>query len=488
MNSFSQTLSSYIEKKDANISQMAAFCNIDRSSMYKIVHGTRKPSSEDFVCQLSTFLKLSPEESEHFMEQYRILLLGEKEYIRRKGVHEFLLECFDAPSAKAPASYRKVFSSFPGNDENSCALHGYGNILNAFGYVAQEEMAKENGLLRVRMQPDTGFFDMLKSVTDSMTAAGRLRIRHLLALDGNNMPGSGSTYNLDLLKSLLPAVREFSDYDMYCYHTNLHNGRVTFSFLPYVVISTDYVLQMSQDFKFGMLLKNRDTVTFCCEVFDKMLGACIPMTFDVRNIRDLLYYGRRRVAGSGPISFQMYPCLSFFLTPELLEKYVRKEIPGRSFILRAAMEIARNDLAQIGSSPATILVSEQGLREFLDSGILREFPDDLYLPPSLEDRVKMLRSYLTIIDQYSVSFRIVRSSFGNTSSRTSIWVEDSCVYILFTNTHGNQKYLYLRDCAILDSFREYFRNIPDLTCLNGEESIRLLRSLLDEAERKLAGA
>ena len=64
MNEFSQYLSSLIAQKNAAITQMAAFCGVDRSTMYKIVHGTRKPASEELIHEISCFLKLTPTESD----------------------------------------------------------------------------------------------------------------------------------------------------------------------------------------------------------------------------------------------------------------------------------------------------------------------------------------------------------------------------------------------------------------------------------------
>ena len=76
MNVFSRHLSSIVLRKEINITQMAAFCKIDRSSMYKIIHGTRKPSSESLVELISLYLKLTPEESSLLMENYRIVQMG----------------------------------------------------------------------------------------------------------------------------------------------------------------------------------------------------------------------------------------------------------------------------------------------------------------------------------------------------------------------------------------------------------------------------
>ena len=83
MNPFSQLLSSYVNASNVNVSKMASYCEIDRSSMYKILQGTRKPGTLDLVVRISHYLNLSPEQTELLTEQYEILQIG----------HFFALPC-----------------------------------------------------------------------------------------------------------------------------------------------------------------------------------------------------------------------------------------------------------------------------------------------------------------------------------------------------------------------------------------------------------
>ena len=73
MNPFSQLLSSYVNASNVNVSKMASYCEIDRSSMYKILQGTRKPGTLDLVVRISHYLNLSPEQTELLTEQYERL-------------------------------------------------------------------------------------------------------------------------------------------------------------------------------------------------------------------------------------------------------------------------------------------------------------------------------------------------------------------------------------------------------------------------------
>ena len=45
MSEFSDLLSSYIDEKEIKVYSLLEYCNLDRSTMYKIINGKRNPTS-----------------------------------------------------------------------------------------------------------------------------------------------------------------------------------------------------------------------------------------------------------------------------------------------------------------------------------------------------------------------------------------------------------------------------------------------------------
>lgn len=67
MSEFSQLLTEYIHRKDIRVYSLAEYCGIDRSLMYKIIHGKRMPSSAGIVDKITEFLQLTPAEHKEFL-------------------------------------------------------------------------------------------------------------------------------------------------------------------------------------------------------------------------------------------------------------------------------------------------------------------------------------------------------------------------------------------------------------------------------------
>lgn len=482
MNLFSEQLRAFISQKNASISQMAAFCGIDRSSMYKIVHGTRRPGSDALVRQIALFLKLSPEESGILQEKYLILQNGQETYQRQKGIHAFMQTCFDDGPLPVPYNIEELFSfSLSDHQDSSMALRGKETILNVYGIILQKEMERENGLIRIRMQPEDRFMDLLLALRCFRRKENGFRIQHIMSLDGSSLSEESTGVNLALIHAALPVCKAYLGYELYYFHSNLRTEQQSFSFFPYIVITGDYALQISRDLRFAILHNLPETVFFCAEMFSRVLSSCINMTAHVRDYRDLLFFGKQRNAGRGPVLLDMFPCMSFCLTPDLIDRYMIRELPERSLLLSTFLDVIEQDREYVTSSPALILTSERGLRTFLETGLLPGYPSELYEPIRPDDRILLLQRYREIVRMRSITFRIIRENFANTSSGSSVWMDDHCAYFLFQDRQLHHKYLFLRDPGILASLHSFFRNIREDLCLSQAQSLEILDRLLREA-------
>ena len=89
MPDFATLLSEHIHNKNIKTYALAQYCNLDRSNMYKIIKGQRKPSSLEMVEKMCKFMHLSPSEQADMEESYHIALIGRENYYRRKAVQQF---------------------------------------------------------------------------------------------------------------------------------------------------------------------------------------------------------------------------------------------------------------------------------------------------------------------------------------------------------------------------------------------------------------
>lgn len=84
MSAFSDLFSLFIKNREINVSALTAYCNLDRSTMYKLINGKRTPTSKELVRQIASFMNLNPMETQELIDSYLLTKVGWETYYRRK--------------------------------------------------------------------------------------------------------------------------------------------------------------------------------------------------------------------------------------------------------------------------------------------------------------------------------------------------------------------------------------------------------------------
>ena len=90
MSLFSEMLARFVNSKSIKIYQLANLCGIERSWLQKMLTGKRKPADQEQVMNLSQALALTYTETQQLMNAYRILEMGEENWLRRNSVLKLL--------------------------------------------------------------------------------------------------------------------------------------------------------------------------------------------------------------------------------------------------------------------------------------------------------------------------------------------------------------------------------------------------------------
>ena len=90
MSLFSEMLARFVDSKSIKIYQLANLCGIERSWLQKMLTGKRKPADQEQVMNLSQALALTYTETQQLMNAYRILEMGEENWLRRNSVLKLL--------------------------------------------------------------------------------------------------------------------------------------------------------------------------------------------------------------------------------------------------------------------------------------------------------------------------------------------------------------------------------------------------------------
>ena len=86
MVSFSEMLSQLMEERDIRVFDLARYLGADRSSVYKIVRGTRTPSNRKMVERIADYLCLGHAEKSDLIDSYYYTILKPNHYFASKQI------------------------------------------------------------------------------------------------------------------------------------------------------------------------------------------------------------------------------------------------------------------------------------------------------------------------------------------------------------------------------------------------------------------
>lgn len=487
MSEFSELLTQYIHNKDVKTYALAQYCDLDRSNMYKIISGKRKPSSVDIVNRICKFLHLLPAEEAELQEAYQITLLGHDNYYRRKNVLKFFSEF-----SLTQTSLHSHLPDFPVLDDsldkdlnagNTVLLNTRHEVNHALSHIIPPELGSKKGHLRLLVQPD---FDYL--MTFLTAESGRIaatRIDHIICLNNDSkVTYSHKNYNLNCLNQVLPLYGNNPLYNCYYYYDTIASRSESIALFPYVVITKKYACLLSSDLQKGYLTSEPDSIHMFREIFDKYKKHLTPLLTRIDNIfAQLEYTASLRPHQGTAYSFQMTPCLTPFLTQRFMEKYVAPDIPNRSFFIENFREYIQELSSENELNQVSCIFSLKGILHFMKTGRTGEYPANAYLPFDMADRVYLLRQLIHACGLKK--YKMLKDNIGNLENELFLFVSQKKGYLMFPSySTDNLIYLDIAEPGLLFTFLDFCENLDENMFYSSEETVKILRQVLEKYRKQ----
>lgn len=476
MSEFSELLAYYIHSKDIKTYALAQYCGLDRSNMYKIINGKRKPNSSEMVNKICKFLHLLPAEEAELQEAYQISLLGHDNYYRRKDVLKFFSEFNPTQSSFSEQGTTSVSVL---NTSGTIVLNSRNEINHALSHIILLELTKDTGHLRLLFQPD--FEYIMAFLAAESSSAANTRIDHIICLNNNSMTThSHRNYNLNCLRQVLPLYGTIPMYNCCYYYDNITSKTDSIGMFPYIVISEKYACLLSADIQKGYLTSDPASINLFKSIFDKYINRLTPLLKRIDNIFAQLEYITAIMAGENTAySFQMTPCLTPFITNRIMEKYIIHDIPNRALFIEKFKNYTQKLTAEQKSNNITYIFSINGILHFMETGKIGEYPADAYMPLDMSDRIYLLRQLLH--DCRLKKYRMLKHNIGNVENQLFLFVSQKNGYLMFPVDSGtNLVYLDISEPGLLFTFFDFCHNIYDNMFYSSDETVRILHLVLEK--------
>lgn len=481
MSVFSDLLGHHIAAKGIKSYEMAQYCGIERSLMYKIIKGTRPVTSMDTVLLIAEFLRLTPSERTDFVESYKISMDGFENYYRRKNILELFenfrkySEIYTAPDHQPLVSYHDI--------SDMSTVSGQNEINHLLFHILFLETRKSDPQIRLLIQPDT---DFLMNLLPTLGYENQnLSITQIICFHkSDELTNDKKDYNLACLKKILPVYCSACRYHVYYYYGDLIHSSADLLLFPYLVMTSGHALLLSKDMQSGIIFEKQDTLRFFHQMYERYLEQVSSFGVVMNNLpTQLSYFHNIRADMEQNYCFQMLPCLTFGIPDYFFDKYIYPEIPGRDKLIAMLMDYVHSIRKRFTQHPVRFIFSEDGLQRFLETGRIPEYPPAVYRPFELSDRIALIRQFLKFCPPNGLC--MLKCTIGDLDNELFMYVNPRNGYLMFPSSEPDQLIcLDITEPGLLHGFCDFCEHLDKDLFYTETEAYSLISSLLDKTEQK----
>ncbi len=283
--------------------------------------------------------------------------------------------------------------------------------------------------------------------------------------------------SLDLFK----VYRKLSLYHYnYEYHTWYYYGHMPvqngmFALFPYMVLTSRYACILTVDMQRGFVTGDAEMIKMLSLIFENCCShtKCFAYLADDMN-NQMKFMETTFLDQVSGYDFQMTPCVIPYLTQEILEKYVKKNLPGRKVFLDRLWEY----IQELSSQDVTYICSMDGVLEFLENGEISEIPSELYDTPEWSDRVETVQKMLQT--SFAKGLRILKKNIGRLDAQVYMFITSKCGTLRFPTISQQIINICIQEPGMVFTFFDFCENLDPALFYTLEEAKEIIEKKIRE--------
>ena len=459
MSDFSEMLSFAIKSRNINVNEMIQYCGVDRSTMYQIIRGKRKPASMELVENIAAFMELTPSERQQFFDTYEITRIGKEKFYSRKSVYQFLFN-FDLLKSKA---YLNLDAQPPLNislgdtdSKRTICLHQQSQISAHIHKILNQESSKKHGKIYIIAQPV--HLDRINLSACLLNFNENISVKHILCMDNSkDLLSSEQNYNINCFRDILPFYGMQYEYIPYYYYDQVNSHFGSFNLMPCLFLTSSAAVVCSNDLMEGFYFSSPDMISSLNHYFHNALSNAKPLSTSFRSVLDTFLQNFYHKTGAQTLQYYLAaePCLIRFFRDEILEQHLKSDLPDRENILELLKAYVKK---QKNFKNYYYFFTRKGLKNFLETGRLHEIPDEIYEPFHYSDRIDFLLQLYEENQSYPRTF-LLKGDLADIPDNFNLFSSASAGFLLFSKYYGLPSFLLLQEPKIIQGFFDFLSSV-----------------------------
>lgn len=476
---FSEEFSNVLAQSNITIYTLAKTTGIDRRAIYRLKDGTKKPTFEEFS-KIVKALSITKETADRLWRAYEISSVGEEKFYSRERTKEFLETLSSIYDSKNENVVMLTKSEIDLTEE-STTLHGKTNINNFIRNVMSLENAT-NGFIYI--QSDLSFDFIFDELAFQINYNRSLETKIFISLKSPEKSVEKNFYTDSILSisKIYPLLLIGENLEAK-YVKVTSNSNALF---PHNIVTSHYLISVSQDKKSAIITKAnkiiQSTKQIFCDVFPNGKNFVTRLNLDesILHILDSMF--KQNKAKSFTLySMDYEPCVTVLADQYILESSINKENPKAVKLIEMYSSIySQNHVSLISN------FTLDGLRSFLNTGILFGIPKDYYTPLNEELRIRIIKNMCGAYKKGIYTPHLINSA-NFTFPKNFRYSGSGTIYdyffITLTDKDDMFNTLSLNESGLSMHFYDFVHCLPETNLVfSAEESMQII---INETEKIL---
>lgn len=482
---FSEYLQNFMKTNSISMVELSKETDIDRTVIYRYVKGTRIPSDMDTVARMADAMQMSVSEKKYLLREYDKLVFGKPMVYSYQYIKKLLrsLERPDGNAVSAKGKWKtvsKIKMDAP-VIELMTKEEIITYILDLFRYVAGAGNASEKIFLV--MQP---VYDEIQRFIPQIFSQCNVRLEQIVCMEQNI---NQSYKNLEAFYGILPLCFLLPGYDVYYYYDSLSNHLNTMTSMPNILIVQDYVVQFDYEMEQGFVLKSDTYAAAMRRQYDKMRKESYSLLVRGKNPEPERGLIMQADLQNGGCFFEQL-CMGICLDRNISGRVIRSE-SERAGYANLSWDIWEDQnekgfLDREDTEKNFVSYGSLGsLEKFLKTGKMKEFPERLCAPLSLDERMLVLGRMISLAKSGRIHYRILSDKMELPERIQICWDSDRKRVALNQITEKEMLQVVVEEQSIYRTFQLYLEYLEKKGLILGEsESLSGLIKLQKKYEKK----
>ena len=496
MSVFSEKLTTYVEKKGQNTTDLAKKCDIDRSTMFQYLKGKRPLLSQKHKKAIFIQLRLTPEEQEDLNQAYEITMVGETRFRQRRKVREILEnlltikdiplpECSDdiAPmvSSSMPVSAEKIDELISSDIEISKLFSTESEVNFAIHYIITKAITNSTHL-NLLIQPEYEF--MNTELTLPEWNSSPCMVTQIICMDSCTEKDD-CLDNLGRIQQVLRSGTAIKNYEPLYFYSSSAEHYGIMNLMPNLILTDNCALQISSDRKAAILHTDRDIIGYFFRSFQKMKSYCNIFMEKFDGLESMTKWWSsttNEISFEGGYEMCSGLCSIQFWDEYLINKYINKNLPGCDALVNALISYTGYLYSRKMKAQTTVIMNPSYVIEFIRTGCMKEYPA-LYFNGCIEpeDRRYLIEKIIKAAKEGWYHIRFMRPEIFPIDHRWEL-ASYSTGKLALQYSSGNQFRMFLfQERDIVDAFYDYLESTSgSADVCETDEAITQLQTWINE--------